>query len=215
MNHRLFFEYFHRLLGAGIPILRSLDVIMEERPDATWVAALRGIRDEIETGSSLSDAVARRPDCFPPPLPRMIAVVEEWGRLDYLTAQLTGDNGRRFWAEVGGGGNGNSHQLPAVARMLWRVATCMSIGMPIVELLQLLAEVETDDRVREVLITTADRLAQGDMLTESFGAYPDLFSPATLALVERSETGGDLSESLRMAAEAIEAGIFRPRPAAP
>jgi type IV pilus assembly protein PilC len=53
------------LISAGLPILSSLDILIERRKNLAFKAALADIRDQVKSGTSLSDAFSRHPDLFP------------------------------------------------------------------------------------------------------------------------------------------------------
>src|SRR5690349_19780644 len=54
------------LLKAGLPILRSIELLLERQQHAVWREVLTDIRDRITAGASLSDAFAAQGDLFPP-----------------------------------------------------------------------------------------------------------------------------------------------------
>ncbi|MGH9869883.1 MAG: type II secretion system F family protein [Candidatus Polarisedimenticolia bacterium] len=53
------------LITAGLPILSSLEILMERRKNPAFKAALVDIRDQVKSGASLSDAFASHGDLFP------------------------------------------------------------------------------------------------------------------------------------------------------
>lgn len=59
-----FFRSFATLIGAGVPIRRALDVVIDGCRDARLREALRSVSSDIESGSELSAAMARRPREF-------------------------------------------------------------------------------------------------------------------------------------------------------
>lgn len=66
MREFLFFnQELRALLRAGLPVLASLDILLERRKNVTFKRALSDIRDRIKGGEALSDAVAAQGDLFP------------------------------------------------------------------------------------------------------------------------------------------------------
>ena len=53
------------LLKAGLPILRSIELLLDRQANPTWKEVLTDIRDRITSGASLSDAFAAQGDLFP------------------------------------------------------------------------------------------------------------------------------------------------------
>ncbi len=75
------------LLHAGIPILDALDTLVEQNHGA-FRAAILGVRDRVAAGSSLADALSRRPDLFDAASVHMVEVGENSGTLDSVLNQL-------------------------------------------------------------------------------------------------------------------------------
>ena len=82
------------LLRAGLPILRSIELLLERQSDPTWKEVLTDIRDRITSGASLSDAILAQGDLFPRLYPTSIKAGEKSGELEpvlrrYLKYQKT------------------------------------------------------------------------------------------------------------------------------
>jgi type IV pilus assembly protein PilC len=83
-----FFRSFSTLIRSGVPMRRSLGVAIERCNDATLREALRSVLADIEYGSSLSDAMAKRPTAFPRLYVAMIRAGETGGILDDVLERL-------------------------------------------------------------------------------------------------------------------------------
>ncbi|QOX79922.1 type II secretion system F family protein [Trichlorobacter lovleyi] len=70
------------MVGAGIPITISLGDLAEATTNTTLQTTLTGIKQEIEQGSTFSDAIERYDDIFPDILIRLVRVGEETGRFE-------------------------------------------------------------------------------------------------------------------------------------
>ncbi|WP_413730929.1 protein transport protein HofC [Sodalis sp. RH22] len=70
------------LLGAGLPLRESLELLAEDHPRAGWRCLLRLLGEKIEQGHTLSQALADFPQVFPPVYCAMMALGELTGRLD-------------------------------------------------------------------------------------------------------------------------------------
>jgi len=60
----IFNQQFVTLIKAGLPILKSLDLLAERLTDAKLSKYIKAVRDDVKTGSSLSDAFSK-PGVFP------------------------------------------------------------------------------------------------------------------------------------------------------
>ena len=61
----IFNQQFVTLIRAGLPILKSLDLLAERLTDPKLSRHMKGVRDEVRNGAMLSDAFARQ-GVFPP-----------------------------------------------------------------------------------------------------------------------------------------------------
>jgi type IV pilus assembly protein PilC len=83
-----FFRSFSTLIRAGVPMRRALEVAIERAGDRVLRESLRAVLAEIEHGSSLSEALARRPRAFAPLYVAMIRAGEAGGILDDVLERL-------------------------------------------------------------------------------------------------------------------------------
>jgi MSHA biogenesis protein MshG len=77
------------LTKAGIPILRSLDIIISDVSDAKLAETLEDIRKSIEGGSSLAEAFEKHIGYFPELFVSTIRAGEESGSLDIMLARAS------------------------------------------------------------------------------------------------------------------------------
>ncbi len=61
----IFNQELASLITAGLPIISSLDILIERRKQGAFRAALSDIRDQVKSGAALSDAFASQGDLFP------------------------------------------------------------------------------------------------------------------------------------------------------
>ncbi len=76
----IFNQQFVTLIKAGLPILKSLDLLAERLTDPKLGRYIKAVRDEVKTGSSLSDAFAAQ-GVFPPIYVTSIMAGEKSGAL--------------------------------------------------------------------------------------------------------------------------------------
>jgi type IV pilus assembly protein PilC len=69
------------LINAGLPLMRTLTILIEQTEDKRLEPALTRVYADVEAGSSFSDALARHPDVFPPLMISIVRVGETGGFL--------------------------------------------------------------------------------------------------------------------------------------
>jgi len=76
------------LQDAGLPILRSLRILQEQQRSGTFKRVIGYVADDIEGGSTLSEAMGRFPRCFDRLFVNMVAAGEAGGVLDLILARV-------------------------------------------------------------------------------------------------------------------------------
>jgi type IV pilus assembly protein PilC len=76
------------LQDAGLPILRSLQILEQQQKPGLLKAIIGGVADDVEGGGTLSDAMAKYPKGFDKLYVNMIAAGEIGGVLDLILARL-------------------------------------------------------------------------------------------------------------------------------
>lgn len=74
------------LINAGLPLMRTLTILIEQTEDKKLQPALVQVQADVESGSSFSAALARHPQTFPPLMLSIIKVGEAGG---FLGSALT------------------------------------------------------------------------------------------------------------------------------
>src|SRR5512145_1079368 len=86
----VFTRQFAIMLDAGLPLVQGLDAIAQEHPNKEFKSILESIRSDVESGSTLSAAMARHPKVFDSLFTNMIAAGESGGILDTILQRLSG-----------------------------------------------------------------------------------------------------------------------------
>src|SRR6266700_2717337 len=76
------------LQDAGLPILRSLQILEQQQRPGLLKAIIGGVGDEVEGGGTLSDAMSKYPKAFDKLYVNMINAGEAGGVLDLILARL-------------------------------------------------------------------------------------------------------------------------------
>ncbi|HEX9780017.1 MAG TPA: type II secretion system F family protein [bacterium] len=82
-------------------------------------------------------------------------------------------------------------------------ASLIRSGVPLLRSLGILAEQTSSSALRPVLVSVADAVRRGEILSEAMRTYPQVFPPLYVSLVRAGEVGGVLDTVLdRLAAQA-------------
>jgi type IV pilus assembly protein PilC len=78
----VFARQFATLVASGMPMLRSLYTLEDQTEDERLADAIQSVRQDVEAGSSLADAMEKRPNVFDPLFRSMVRSGEGSGRLE-------------------------------------------------------------------------------------------------------------------------------------
>ncbi|MCP5026921.1 MAG: type II secretion system F family protein [Actinomycetia bacterium] len=76
------------MVGAGVPLLRVVSILSDQPGSPKIGAAFAGVRDQVESGESLSEAAARHPEVFDPLMVSVMRAGEVSGALDQVLDQM-------------------------------------------------------------------------------------------------------------------------------
>ena len=85
----LFARQFSTMIDAGLPIIQCLDILYTQQENATFRKMLRSIKDDVESGSTLAEALKKFPKEFDDLFVNMIAAGEAGGILDTILRRLS------------------------------------------------------------------------------------------------------------------------------
>ncbi|MCP4659039.1 MAG: type II secretion system F family protein, partial [bacterium] len=85
----IFTRQFSVMLDAGLPLVQCLEILGSQQEDKTFKAVLEAVRTDVESGSSLADAMKRHPRAFDNLYTNMIAAGEAGGILDIILQRLS------------------------------------------------------------------------------------------------------------------------------
>src|SRR5262249_12743975 len=83
-----FTRQFSTLQDAGLPVLRSLKILEGQMKPGVLKNALIDVVDDVESGSTLSQAVAKHPQCFDRLYVNMVKAGEAGGALEVILQRL-------------------------------------------------------------------------------------------------------------------------------
>jgi type IV pilus assembly protein PilC len=79
---------FATMVNSGLSLLRTLTILSEQTTNPELARVLGVVRNEVETGTALSAALAKHPRVFPPIMINMVRAGEVGGFLDSVMLQL-------------------------------------------------------------------------------------------------------------------------------
>jgi type IV pilus assembly protein PilC len=85
----LFARQFSVMLGAGVPLVQCLSVLIEQQENTRFKMSLLEVRAEVEAGSTLVEALMKHPRLFNRFFTQMIAAGEAGGFLDVVLQRLS------------------------------------------------------------------------------------------------------------------------------
>ena len=85
----IFTRQFSVMIDAGLPLVQCLELLAKEEPDKRLAAAIDQVRIDVEAGSTLADAMQKRPYAFDTLFTNMVAAGEAGGILDTILQRLS------------------------------------------------------------------------------------------------------------------------------
>ena len=85
----IFCRQFSTMIDAGLPIIQCLDLLSTQAENATFKKILKQVKEDVEGGTTLADALKKHPDQFDDLFVNMIAAGEAGGILDTILRRLS------------------------------------------------------------------------------------------------------------------------------
>jgi len=80
----IFFRQLATMIDSGIPVVMSLNILIEQSENPLFQSILTEVRDSVNTGSSLSDAMVKHSEVFSALFVNMVRAGESSGTLDVI-----------------------------------------------------------------------------------------------------------------------------------
>ncbi|HNX91431.1 MAG TPA: type II secretion system F family protein, partial [Candidatus Omnitrophota bacterium] len=84
----VFFRQLATMIDSGIPIVASLDILKDQSENPTLKGVLTDVRDGVNTGASLSDAMMKHTNVFSSLFVNMVKAGESSGTLDAILDRI-------------------------------------------------------------------------------------------------------------------------------
>ncbi|MFN0119601.1 MAG: type II secretion system F family protein [Blastocatellia bacterium] len=84
----VFTRQFSVMIDAGLPLVQCIDILAEQQPNKFFQQALVSVRNDVESGLTLADSMAKHPKAFDRLYTNMVAAGETGGILDAILQRL-------------------------------------------------------------------------------------------------------------------------------
>ncbi len=88
-NIVVFSRIFATMINAGLPLMQCLDLLAEQEQNKTFAKIIKGLKEDIEGGSTLTDALKKYPKIFDQLFVNLVAAGESGGILDTILQRLS------------------------------------------------------------------------------------------------------------------------------
>ncbi|MCX5824081.1 MAG: type II secretion system F family protein [Deltaproteobacteria bacterium] len=86
----VFARIFATMINAGLPLIQCLDLLEKQEQNKTFAKVIGSIKEDIEGGSTLTDALRKYPKIFDNLFVNLVAAGESGGILDVILQRLSG-----------------------------------------------------------------------------------------------------------------------------
>ncbi len=86
----IFTRQLATMIDAGLPIVQCLDILAAQSPNKKLCGIIRQLKEEVEAGSTFTDALKKHPKLFDDLFVNMVAAGEVGGILDSILHRLSG-----------------------------------------------------------------------------------------------------------------------------
>ncbi len=84
----IFSRQFATMIASGLSLLRSLNILAEQTENKTLAKTITAVRDEVESGTSLSSAMSKHPKVFKSLFISLVKAGETGGQLDEVLLRV-------------------------------------------------------------------------------------------------------------------------------
>jgi type IV pilus assembly protein PilC len=128
----IFCRQFSTMIDAGLPIIQCLDILQSQQENASFKKMLRSIKESVESGQTLAEALKKFPEHFDTLFVNMVAAGEAGGILDVILRRLSAymEKAAKLKAQVKGA---MTYPLVTIAIAILVVAVILVFVIPVFE----------------------------------------------------------------------------------
>ncbi|MBA3005691.1 MAG: type II secretion system F family protein [Proteobacteria bacterium] len=86
----VFTRQLSTMIDAGLPLIQSLEILAKQQENSTFKNVLTAIKRDVETGTTIADAMRKHPTVFDTLFANMVEAGETGGILDTILSRLAG-----------------------------------------------------------------------------------------------------------------------------
>lgn len=86
----IFTRQLSTMIDAGLPLIQSLEILAKQQDNSTFKTVLTAIKRDVETGTTIADAMRKHPTVFDSLFANMVEAGETGGILDTILGRLAG-----------------------------------------------------------------------------------------------------------------------------
>jgi type IV pilus assembly protein PilC len=88
-NVVIFARIFSTMINSGLPLVQCLDLLAMQETNKTFAKVIRAVKEDIEGGSTLTDALKKYPNIFDDLFVNLVSAGESGGILDVILSRLS------------------------------------------------------------------------------------------------------------------------------
>ncbi|MCU0561922.1 MAG: type II secretion system F family protein [Desulfobacterales bacterium] len=157
----LFARQFSTMIDAGLPIIQCLDILYNQQNNATFKKVLKQVKESVEGGTTLAEALKKFPKHFDDLFVNMIAAGEAGGILDAILRRLAVymEKAARLKAKVKGA---MTYPLVTLAIAIIVLAVILIFVIPVFE--EMFADFGSELPAPTALVVAASELVKSKVL---------------------------------------------------
>src|SRR5437762_457080 len=185
------------LQDAGLPILRSLQILEQQQKPGLLKAIIGGVADEVEGGGTLSDAMSKYPKAFDKDYGWAYVRAAPFVIMGLLKVIKLSEGGKYAVDVV-------KLKIPilgailsktAIARFTRTLGTLISAGVPILDAINITKETSGNEVFARALVKVHDAIREGESMADPLRATK-VCDSIVVNMVDVGEETGDLDKML-------------------
>lgn len=196
-----FFGQLMLCLREGLPIPEALRLVAGDAPDPGAAAAILRIRDRVQEGAYLWEALGDHPAYFMPDLLPLLRDAENQGLHEEALEIFAA------WPDPGMSG-----VEPLLARLFGRTVFKIREGLPLGEAFKAARDPSDPGELAAAGEAIARACVEMQSVEDAMARFPGLFSPAVRRIVQQMVWNGNAEKTFAHLAAALSRGWFAARP---
>ncbi|MBI3921439.1 MAG: Flp pilus assembly complex ATPase component TadA, partial [Armatimonadetes bacterium] len=194
---------FALMIETGLSLVRMLYVLEESGLNPELRSAIKEVRADVESGGTLSKAMAKHEAVFPPLLVRLVRAGEVGGILD-VTLNRAADYADHEALITRFVDNAEAYRTFQLSLWSFEMGCMLTSGVPILQALETVAENCEPQALREATLFMHTSIREGDRLSTVMEQYPEVFPPLVRHILTIGEEHGKLDNLCLRLADHLE-----------